>query len=493
MKQISNIHELSSHLYEMIIEGKIRTFSGLIEYTGYIFPSPRLQIVLMSAFKLIRKLYWGFFKDIDYPSYPKIWKQIVVPDRKYKYAGDIKRSLTISSLYVAVLDVHGYTAFCRQNNRNLSMLQLLDDCIQGDIGKITQEHNVVSRRERGDEIILVGTTATDILNSVLSIVDYFSKRKVISNDALSRSRPGAKIILPDMYISAGIAGGKIYTPLIITEAGELSGDVINTAARLQARANKVSPSATRITVTKHIVFRYRKENNISNIDNSQEISFFNSGVIDFKGTTISLHEVIFREKDRYILQHQEEMHELYNSIRKKLWQNQIFPALITLIIKVCRNMSPFKIKLILADNQQVVLKNDDIIKLAEKALLLYSTQEDYLKAITSLRRIVDYLGRVQGFDDLVLDYAVEISRLYENVVDDYAVEIEKKIDDKYETLFSDEMAKVYLTARKQTLMYKKLKDQAMQNNRLVNRKAVWYAMIERNLSDLNFSIYSGKK
>ncbi len=486
MKPFENLTELSSHLYEMILEEKIRTFTELIEYTGYIFTTPPRQVVLMSAFKLIRKLYWGFFKDIDYPSYPKLWHEIVIPDKRYKYAGNIKRNSTISNIYVAILDVHGYTAFCRQNSRNLSMLHLLDTCIQGDIGKITQEHNVLSRREQGDEIILVGTSAVDIMHSVLSIIDYFSKRKVISSDELTRARPGARIILPDMFISAGVAGGKMYTPLIITKDGELSGDVINTAARLQVRANAVSPSSTRVTVTKHVVFRYRKES-------SQALDFFNSGIISFKGTALAVYEVVFKNEDRYILQYQEEMQELYSALDKKLWRNQVFPALITLIIKVCRNIPDFKLKRSVEGSKNSKVRNGDIIKLAEKTLLLYSTQDNYLKAVAYLRKIVDYLGKIQNFDDLVLEYALKITELYENLAVEFKKEIEKRLDDRYESIFPPETARLYQSVKKQALIYERLKDQAMQSSVVLKKKSIWYTLMEENLDNLSFSLYSGKE
>ncbi len=491
MEAFSNLPELSTRLYEMIIDEKIRTFSQLIEYTGYIFTTPPRQVVLMSAFKLIRKLYWGFFKDIDYPSYPKLWKELVIPDRKYRYAGNIKRNSTISNIYIAVLDVHGYTAFCRQNSRNLSMLHLLDTCIQGDIGKITQEHNVLSRREHGDEIILAGTTAVDILHAVLSIVDYFSRRKVLSSDLLSRSRPGFKVILPDMYISAGIAGGKMYTPLILTEGGDLSGDVINTAARLQNRANSVSPSSTRITVTKQVVFRYTKEC-AGTTGNSGTVEFFNSGIISFKGTSLAISEVVFEEKNRYVLQYQTEMQELYSSLEKKLWQNQVFPALITLIIKVCRNMAKFKLKLAAPGHRRIEIGNDDIIKLAEKALLLYSTEDNYSKAVTYLRRIVDYLGRIQKFDSLVLAYARKITDLYEKIAEDFRVRVEERLDDRYESVFSPKTAQVYKSVKKQALLYEKLKEQAMEHGEVLQKKSIWYALIEEHLNMLGVSLYSGK-
>ncbi len=488
MKSFSSLSELSSHLYEMILEEKIRTFSRLIEYTGYIFTTPPRQVVLMSAFKLIRKLYWGFFKDIDYPSYPKLWQEIVVPDRKYKYAGDIKRNSTISNIYVAVLDIHGYTAFCRQSNRNLSMLHLLDTCIQGDIGKITQEHNVLSRREQGDEIILVGTTAVDILNAVLSIIDYFSRRRIISSDALSRSRPGVTIILPDMSISAGIAGGKMYTPLIITEDGDLSGDVINTAARLQIRANMISPSATRVTVTKHVVFRYEKE-----YEDENKLDFFHSGVIRFKGTTLTIYEVIFREEDRYVLQYAEEMEELYSSLQKKLWRNQVLPVLIALIIKVCRNMPDFRIKCAVANADPVEIRNSDIIKLAEKTLLLYSTQDNYLKAVDFLKRITVCLEKIQKFDPLVLEYARKITAVYEILAEKFREKLEEKLDERVTSFFPPETSRLYLSAKKQALLYEKLKERAMASGEVLKKKTIWYTLLEENIDTLSFSLYSGKR
>ncbi|RKX93977.1 MAG: hypothetical protein DRP59_01405 [Spirochaetes bacterium] len=483
MEKFATLSELSSHLYEKIIEEKIRTFSELITYTGDIFTTPRRQVVLMSAFKLIRKLHWGFFKDIDYASYPKIWREIVIPHPAYKYAGDIKRNSTISNIYVSMLDVHGYTAFCKQNNRNLSMLQLLDDFIQGDIGKITQELNVISRRERGDEIVLVGTTASDIVSATLSIVDYFSKRKVVNSDALRRSRSGAKIILPDMSVSAGISGGKMYTPLVITEDGNLSGDVINTAARLQTRANKISPHSTRITVTNHVVFRYKKENAG---EKKGKIRFFNSGIIDFKGTSIALYELVFRSGDTYVLQFQEEMQELYDAVRKKLWRNQVFPALLLLLIKVCRTMPPFRLK-------HSVGGNEDIITLAEKTLLMYRSQDNYYRAVLQLRKIVDYLSHVQNFDHLVFEYARKITELYEGIMEQYRLEVEHILDTRHGEVFPSELSRLYTTAKRNLHVYDKLKTQVMEGKDLINRKSIWYTSIERNLSSLDFTLYSGKK
>ncbi len=498
MKDISeysadtSIYELSTHLYERIINRKIVSFSELKKYISGVPRGSQIQIVLMNAFKLIRNLHWGFFKDIDYPSYPKVWKEIVIPDSDYKYAGDLKRNMTIPSIYIAMLDIHGYTKFCRQSNRNLSMLELLDNFMQGDISKITQENNVVSRRARGDEIILFGTKAADIINSVLSIIDYFSKRKIIKNDELSRSRPGVKIILPDMHVTAGIAGGKIYTPLIITEDGDLSGDVVNTAARLQARANKISPTETRVIITNHVHHRFIKEQKDGDVSNEHSLRFFNSGVIEFKGTAISLYILLFREKDFYHLDYQEEMLALFNSLRSNLWKNKVFPDLMILLIKVLNSMPGFKIKAKLGNGNHIALQNSELIKICDRSLECYSKGGNYSKALNLLDRICTYLESVPIFDSLVLDYAVSINMIYNTILTTYNSEIEILLESKIDKILSREEQKTYSLVRKHFHIYEKLRNHVRNSTELGNRKALWYRIIENQTDSMELNIYSGK-
>ena len=498
MKNISeysadtSIYEFSAHLYERIINRKINTFSELREYISGIPRGSQIQIVLMNAFKLIRNLHWGFFKDIDYPSYPKVWKEIVIPDSDYKYAGDLKRNMTISSIYIGMLDIHGYTKFCRQSNRNLSMLELLDSFMQGDIGKITQENNVVSRRARGDEIILVGTSAADIINSVLSIIDYFSKRKIIKNDKLSRSRPGVKIILPDMHVTAGIAGGKIYTPLIITEDGDLSGDVVNTAARLQARANITSPAETRVIITKHVRYKFLKEQ--TGKDNSKETAlwFFNSGVIEFKGTSLHLYDLLFRETDLYHLDFQDEMIKLYDSLKRNLWKNMVFPDLMSLLIKVLKSMPGFRVTVVLENRMKIVLGNSELIDLSKKSYSCYSEKKDYSRALNILTRIISYLEKVPAFDGLVLEYATGINEIYTTILNAYDIEIENLLESRIDKLLSLEELVTYQLVKKHVQIYEKLRSHVRNSGELGNRKALWYKIIENKTVNMELSIYSGK-
>lgn len=364
--------------------------------------------------------------------------------------------------------------------------------MQGDIGKITQENNVVSRRARGDEIILVGTSATDIINSVISIIDYFSKRKIIKNKKLTKSRPGAKIILPDMHVTAGIAGGKMYTPLIITEDGDLSGDVVNTAARLQARANKISPTETRVIITKHVRHKFLKEQKERGDSRDHELNFFNSGLIEFKGISIHLYDLLFREKDLYLLEFQDEMLKLYDSLKRGLWKNKVFPDLLRLLITVLNCMPGFRIIVVLGDGKKIVLGNSELIDLSKKSLNAYSVKKDYSRALSFLDRIIGYLKKVHSFDGLVLEYITGISEIYTAILNEYDIEIENLVESRIDKILSLEERKTYNLVKKHFHIYEKLRSHVRNSSELGNRKALWYKIIENKTDKIELSIYSGK-
>ena len=171
----SSAYEVFVHLSDKIVKGDLVTFNALRAYCAGLPESPRTEAILKKAFELQRRLYWGFFRDISPSTHPKVWSKVVVPDRKYHFAGDIKRMATIPDVYMSIIDIHGYTRFCQKHRHNMSMLDLLDRVIQQELPRIAARFGVVIRRARGDEILLLGGSASELFEVVFLIARRLAK------------------------------------------------------------------------------------------------------------------------------------------------------------------------------------------------------------------------------------------------------------------------------------------------------------------------------
>ena len=331
-------YEILVHLYEKVLDREFTTFEALRTYASVLPNGPRTNLILKKTFDLQRKLYWGFFRDVTPDSHPKVWNAVVLPDSQFAFAGDLKRYMSIPDIYIGMVDIHGYTKYCRENRHNLSMLDLLDRMIQEDIPEIAAKEGVVSRRTQGDMILLLGASASDMLRTVLLIVDYFSKRRRIADDVKPAGRPGSGFILPEFMISAGIAGGQKYTPLIITKDGDLSGDIINTAARLQARAGKISPERNKILVTNHVYQRIQSCDEKGDRGLISKVDFFNTGTIEFKGISLSVYDVVFLSTEAYRLSYRDLMEELYDALDKSMWKSKVFVDTLRVAARIADNL-----------------------------------------------------------------------------------------------------------------------------------------------------------
>ena len=171
----------------------------------------------------------------------------MLPDRKYKFAGDIKRMATIPDVYMAIIDIHGYTRFCQKNRHNMSMLDLLDRVLRSDLPGIAAKYGVVSRQASGDEILLLGGSAAELFEVVYLMARRLAKRGGGKDGAMERGAEGSEPpdALPSFQISAGVAGGAKYAQLVITRDGDLSGTIVNTAARLRRGPIGFRPTARR--------------------------------------------------------------------------------------------------------------------------------------------------------------------------------------------------------------------------------------------------------
>lgn len=493
--ELTTEHELFSFLYDRIITREINTFSQLIAFAAPIIREKRVTPVIMRSFELIKQLNWGFFSGMTIATHRKLWRELVIPDQDFPEAGDLKRNLSISNLYISMLDIHGYTKFCQESRKNLSMMHTLDRVINTEIRNISTICGSVSQRERGDEIVVVSASATDALTVTLSILDYFGKTSVVNDPKISTKRIGDAAILPSFKLSAGITGGNISVPLIITVQGNLAGFLLNTGARLQTRANELSSKDSRLMITKQVYMSFQKENSVEKCSllRANAVSFLDTGFIEFKGVQLPTCEVIFRDEEKYKVKFSEEMIRLFDSTRENLWELRIFQDLMILIQKVMQSMPKFTVTPAEPIYSIQTITNESMIHLCQVALKAYMKDEDYAAAVGILRDMIAVLEIIPGFDRLILDYHKGIAEKYTFLLDSYQDYINTEIDEKAPQIFLGNNYKTWLAAKNGAAIFEKLRSIGRRSNDIAKKKSLWFTLIKQHQEKMEFTLYSGKK
>ncbi|MDR2576044.1 MAG: hypothetical protein LBC52_06330 [Treponema sp.] len=488
-------YELCSFFYDRIISGEIKTFSALTASASAITNNRRSHPVIMKAFELIKCLYWGFFSSISPKTHPKLWNEVVITDKNFPEAGDLKQTLQISNLYIGMLDIHGYTKFCMETRKNLSMMHTLDRAMEIEIGAISAACDAISHRERGDEIVVVAASATNIVTAVLAIIDYFGKSNIVGDSRIVTKRSSEADALPAFKVSAGITGGNTTSPLIITDKGGLSGFLLNSGARLQARANELSPKESRIMIAKQVQMNFDKENAQfkCTLAENNTVYFFDTGHIEFKGVIIPTCEIVFMESERYKEKFAPEMNRLMESIDQNLWEQRIFADILALIIKAATVMPAFSVTpQVMIDNIQT-LTNDSLVHLGKKAMAAYLREEDYNLAVTLLKDFVEIVEMIPSFDRLIFDYLRGISAKYTMLLDMYNENIDRQIEEKASGIFLSNYATAWAAAKKGVSMHAKLCEMGKNSELVAKKKNLWCFLIKQNQKELEFSMYAGKK
>jgi hypothetical protein len=488
-------YELFSFFYDRVISREISAFSQLKTFAEPVIREQRVQPIMGRIFELIKRLNWGFFSGISLKTHKKLWRELVIPDKDFPWAGDLKRTISISNLYIAMLDIHGYTKFCQDSRKNLSMLHTLDRIINTEIRRISTQCQAVSQRERGDEMVVVAASATDALTAALSIIDYFAETSVVNDPAISTRRNGDATILPVFKISAGIAGGNTSIPLIITEQGSLSGFLLNTGARLQTRANELSPKESRVMVTKQVFLNYTRENaaNECALFRNNRVYFFDTGTIEFKGVMLPTCEVIFNEEERYKERFSEEMGRLYASTKESLWGQRIYQDLMELLFKSAQVMPPFRVTPPEPIRGMISVTNDSFMQLCRAGIKAYFQDEDYSFAISLLHEFIDIIQMIPQYDRLILDYIQVIADKYDLLLKTYEDSIDKEIDERAKGIFSGDQYKAYFAAKKGIAVFEKLRHLGRKSPLLTKKKTLWFNLIKQHQAQLEFTLYSGKK
>lgn len=491
-------YELFDFLAEKLISREITTFSVLKTFAAPILKDKRSHPVIMRCFELLKKLFWGFFSGMSPATHKRLWQELVVPDQLFPEAGNLKDTLQTSTLYVAMLDIHGYTQFCMDSKNNPSRMLVLDWAINNDISHISSQCQAVSQRERGDEIVVVAARATDALMVTLGIIDYFGKTNILDDPHVSTIRSGkaAEADMPVFKISGGITGGD-KSPLIITEKGNLAGFLLNSGARLQIRANELSPRENRIMAAKQVQMNYAKENQNEKclLFSKNTLHFLDTGLIYFKGVRIPTCDVIFREEDRYKEQFGEELIKLFASIRESLWEQRIYLDMMSLLSKASSLTPPFTVSLgepISAMLTQTIT-NDTMAQLCRLGIKAYTIDEDYEKALAILHDFIAIIEQIPEFDRLILDYLKGITEKYEILLDQYKSTIDREIEQKAAAIFQGNHLKAYQASKNAAGIFEKLKAMGRNSSEIMNKKTLWFKLIQQNKELMEFTLYSGKK
>ena len=488
-------YELFSFIYDKIISRELITFSMLKEFAAPVIKEKRAAPVIMRCFELIKQLNWGFFSGISLSTHRKLWRELVIPDQHFPEAGDLKRTISISNLYICMLDIHGYTRFCQESRKNLSMLHTLDRTINNEIQAISTKCGSVSQRERGDEIVVVSASATDALTVTLCIIDYFEKTTVVSDPNISTKRTGDAAILPVFKLSGGITGGNTSVPLIITEQGNLSGFLLNTGARLQTRANELSPKESRVMVTKQVYMSFQKENTGEKctLARRNTIYFLDTGSIEFKGVQLPTCEAIFKNEEKYKQKFSEELIRLFGSIRENLWEQRIFTDLMDLLRMVVSVMPKFSVTPPIPVNSMQTITNESFLNLCQVAVRAYLRDEDYSTAVGLLHDMIIVLEMIPGFDRLILDYHKGVTDRYSFLLENYKAFIDREVDEKASQIFQGNYYKTWLAAKNGSVIYDKLRSIGRRSNDITKKKSLWYTLLKQNQDKMVFTLYSGKK
>jgi class 3 adenylate cyclase len=484
-------YEVLMLLFDKVVKGELETFHALRAYCAPLPDTPRTEAMLRKAFELQKRLYWGFFRDISPTTHPNIWDKVVVADRKYRFAGDIKRLAMIPDVYMSIIDIHGYTRFCQKHRHNMSMLDLLDRVIQQEIPKIAAGFGVISRRARGDEILLLGGSAAEVFEVVYLTVRRLAKQATSTLGPSGTEEPPSAAPadgLPPFQVSAGVAGGAKYAQLVITRDGDLSGTIVNTAARLQARANRISPESGKILLTGVTLQKLKAQNNSARFEFTHAVDFFDTGMVEFKGVKVPVYDTVFLDREADRLAYHDQMSALYDSIGQGLWTTRIFMDVLDLIARIVTSSGG----LVDEFTGKAIEATDSIsmIQRITKAQRLYDSGR-FEQSVAEFTELADEYCRSTCRDPIVTEYLVKIRENYRMFLGLFTDCLDREIDEHLQTIFLEPSDRNnYRTLGKHHDMFENVRDAA--RLKVADRRGLWHRIVEDSAVSLDVSIQARK-
>jgi len=473
----TSFFELFAHLCDKVVGGELETFSQIRQYVATLPDNATTRAAVMRAFELQRRIYWGMFRDVSPDAFPRLWDRLVEADLRYREAGDLKRQMSIPDVYMGLVDIHGYTRFCHANRHNPAMLESLDAMLQSFIPKAAAAAGALCRRVRGDEILLLGASAGDVLDAVLRLVDYLS-----SGGGATEAR------LPVFQISAGIAGGQKYSSLSITRDGDVSGDIVNAAARLQSMANRISPERNRVLLTGNVVQKIKARGGHATAGGLCPFDFFNAGKVDFKGLSLSVFDLVFLPRQSERLAYRESMEELYAAIEQGAWKSRVFEAALKLAARVATSRRAAAVESAQSAGR-VGAATEGILELVRAAEGHFAS-ERYERAVECLARIAESLSLMEEGDDLAAEYIGQVSRNYGELMGRYRERLDMEVDSQLDSIFPQADREKFRVLQSNHEAFEKVR--AAARLRVAGRRPIWQRAADDAASALSVRIKSKK-
>lgn len=477
--------------FDQIMARKIVSVGELLEYLEDLGWDPRLDRVIRRCYRLIRELHWGIFKDLDPEHHGQLWRAVTITNRAIPSVADLKRNVLVSDLYCAIMDIHAYTDFCHRNRHNSSMLRALDDLIQRDMKRIADKHGCISARSAGDVVIVIGSAPGDLIRACLGMIDLFSRKRLLQAASLTEDRKGTSVIMQDFSVSAGIAGGLKYSSLIITQDGDVSGSVVNTAARLQAFAGTISPNLSKIMVASHVYAGYMREPPAARQE-LQALRFFNCGRIQFKGVGVAVHELLYTEPEMKKARYQEAYDRLLALLAKRRWSDELVPSVTRLVLQVLQSAPIHRLE-IEFDGSRQTFTNDAIVAFCKDTMTLYESHRDHRTVSARLRLIASILDASSGFDTLVRAHFYQIVTVYDQMTREFEALQNEKLLENQEGLFSRKERSVIDRAARLERVRKSLIERGRKHNNIYSPAILWNKVVSDFDGKWEFEIYSGKR
>mgnify|MGYP006268390795 FL=1 len=357
------------------------------------------------------------------------------------------------------------------------------------MARIAADRGVLSTRSRGDEIVLLSARAVPLLTAVMDIAELFSKSRSLYGDEGSRVGTGGTPMLPAMAISAGVAGGQKYTPLVITEDGDVSGHLINSAARLQSRANKLAPARTKVLLTTQVMSATAREAEEDRPALPADVYFWPAGQIRFKGITLGVQELVFREEDAYKHRLRDSFERLLAALKNERWEDRVFVDAVVLVERAAANMPPFTVP---GFDEDTVMGNQDVMELGARTRASYESGKDYRQAVGMLAALIDICERIDGFDEHVLEYLREILSKYRLLLETFAERVDELVEDRIGSLLSPQMRDAYRKAEANNEVLRRLRTKVQRSPELGDRKSMWFRVVRRHREEVRWRMYSEK-